>query len=211
MRVTATGLKRLRRPVWILVAALLIYGTGFTIAGWFGSGFLTLPVDLEPGVAQSAKFRVGPATRYVVELQVERNILSDDLLCLLGGVPFRPPCTIDSVVDIQWTLRSGSQQIASGSSRNETSMGFGSTVTKTIGQFEGSLGAEYVLEVVSLSDGSALAAGNPRIVVRFPPDFSKGFFIFAPLIAFVASAVAVFGLVWFIIWALGAYARSTNS
>lgn len=207
----ATSLKRLRRPALILVAALLIYGAGFTIAGWFGSGFLTLPVDLQPGVAQSARFRVGPATRYLVELQVERNIPSDDLLCLLGGVPFRPPCAIEPVLDIQWTLRSGLQQIASGSSRNETSMGFGSTVTKTIGQFEGSLGSEYVLEIVSMSDGSALAAANPRIVVGFPPDFSKGFFIFAPLMAFVASAIAVFGLVWFVNLAAGVYARSTKS
>lgn len=208
---TANRLKKLRRPAWILGAALLIYGAGFTIADWFGSGFLTLPVDLQPGVTQSAKFRVGPATRYLVELQVERNIPGDDLLCLLGGVPFRPPCAVDSVVDIQWTLRSGSQQIASGSSRNETSMGFGSTVKKTIGQFEGSLGSEYVLEIMSMSDGSALAAANPRVVVRFPPDFAKGFFIFAPVIAFVASAIAVFGLVWFINWTLVVCAKSTKS
>jgi len=204
---TATGVKRLRRPAWILATALLLFGFGSIVAGWFRSGFLTLPVDLQPGIVQSASFRVGPATRYLVELQVERNILKDDLYCLLGGVQFRPPCTIDSVVEIQWTLWSGSQQIAYGSSRDESSMGLGSKITKTIGQFEGALGAEYVLEVVSVLDGSALAAANPRIVVGFPPDYSKGFFILAPLIAFVASAIAVFSFIWLTIEVVGAYAR----
>jgi hypothetical protein len=197
----------MKRFVWIPVAVLLICGVVYLATGWFDWRRLTLPIDLRSGVlTRSPEFRVRLDTRYVVAIEVERNVLNDDLLCLLGGVPFRPPCSVESVVDMDWTLWGGSQKIASGSSRNERGWGFGSTIKRTIGQFEGSSGTPYVLEVVSRLNASALAAANPRIVVDVNPGVTKDYYVSALLVAVVLAPAAGLGVMWLIIWAvLGAF------
>jgi hypothetical protein len=170
--------------------------------GSFDGRALTYPIDLYPGAAWEAKFRVTRGVRYVVLLEVDSTIPRRRLQCLLGEVPFQPPCPIDRVVDLEWTLRRGSQQVASGES-SHAAPDFGpDRAMMLIGQFEASAGAVYILELVSRSDGSMLAAANPRVVVQFHPEVNKGFHILAPLIAFatvLASlplAVMALGAAW---------------
>lgn len=211
LAVSITNLKGLRRPAWTLATALLICGFAFIVARWFDWKPLILPVDLRPGVTRSPEFRVSREVRYVVTLEVDHNISTDKLYCLLGGVPWRPPCAGDSVVDIQWTLWSGSQEIASGDSRNAGGASPGSTVTRTFGQFEGSPGTAYVLEVVSMLDGSALAATNPRIVVQVHPDVTKDYHVVFLLVAPFVLPIVLFGVMLLTIWAVGACVRWTKA
>lgn len=197
--------KGLRWPALILGAALVIYGSAFSVLRWYDWRALTLPVDLKPGTTSSPEFRVDQKTRYLVELEVERNIPFDELNCLLGESTSRRPCAVKSVVDIQWTMMSGSKEIASGASRNEKGGGYGPTITKTLGRFEGSPRTPYVLKVASLMDGSALASANPRIVVQVHPMDYKGYFVIAQLMAMGAMGIAVIGGIWLLIWAVRAY------
>jgi hypothetical protein len=195
----------LRWPALILGAALVIYGSAFIVLRWYDWRALAVPVDLKPGTITSPEFRVDQKTRYLVELEVERNIPFDELNCLLGESISRKPCSVKPVVDIQWTLMSGSKEIASGASRDEKGGGYGPTITKTLGRFEGSPRTPYVLKMASLMDGSALAPANPRIVVQVHPIDYKGHFVIAQLIAMAAMGVAVIGVIWLLIWAVRAY------
>lgn len=201
----------LRRLAWLLATLLLISVSAFILARRSDSRALTLPVALGPWTTWSPEFRVNQEARYLVSLEVDRSISSSYLYCLLGGVPFRPPCSIESVVDIQWTLRNGSREVISGSSRNESGFAFGSTVTRTIGQFEGTPGTPYILGFTSMLDGSALAPANPRIVVQVHPEVTKGLFAIGPFV--LAFAIPVVGLVviWLTIWVASAYARPTRT
>lgn len=193
--------ERPRRLAWVLAAALLSVGAVFTARWWFSPQPHQFPVHLTPGTIQWSEFRLRQNVRYLVELEVDRNLPFDKLHCLLGGVPFRPPCSVESVVDIQWTLKRGSQKVLAGSSRDETGWAFGNGIRRTVGQFEGSLGAKYTLEVMSNLDGSALAVTKPRIVIVVDPQVSKDQYIFALLLAYFALPVLIFVFMWLIIWA----------
>ena len=50
-------------------------------------------------------------------------------------------------------------------------------MSRVIGSFQGRRGNEYVLEVESLRDGSALAPAKPRIVVRVHPLSAKSYLV----------------------------------
>jgi hypothetical protein len=100
---------------------------------------------------------------------------------------------------------SGSKEIASGASRNERGGGYGPTITKLLGRFQGSPRTPYVLKVASLVDGSALAPANPRIIVEVHPIDYKGYFVVAQLMAMAAMGIAAIGLIWLLIWAVRAY------
>jgi hypothetical protein len=142
-----------------------------------------------------------------VLLELDRNIPAYGSECLLGQVPYRPPCSIDPVVQIQWTLLRGSQEVASGNSRNAVPEFGPDKARMLIGQFEATFGTKYVLELASQVDGSALASANPRVVVQFHPEVNKGFQILAPLIAF-ATCIAAIPLA---LLALGALADGRKS
>ncbi len=196
----------LRWPALILGAALVIYGSAFIVLRWYDWRALSLPIELKPGVTtRSPEFRVDQKTRYLVALEVERNIPFDELNCLLGESISRQPCSTKSVVDIQWTLMSGSKEMGSGASRNQKGGGYGPTITKTLGGFEGSPRTPYVLQVTSSIDGSALAPANPRIVVQVHPMDYKGHFVIAQLMAMAAMVIAVIGVIWLLFWAVRAY------
>jgi hypothetical protein len=156
-------------------------------------------------MTRSPEFRVDQKTSYLVELEVDRKIPFDELNCLLGESISQKPCAVKSVVDIQWVLMNGFKEIASGTSRNEKGGGYGPTITKTLGRFEGSPRTPYVLQVTSLMDGSALTPAGPRIVVQVHPMNYKGYFVVAQLMAMLAMGIAVIGGIWLLIWAVRAY------
>ena len=199
------NVRALRWPGVILGAALVIYGSAFTVLRWYDWTALSLPIDLKPGMTRSPEFRVDQKTSYLVELEVDRKIPFDELNCLLGESISQKPCAVKSVVDIQWVLMNGFKEIASGTSRNEKGGGYGPTITKTLGRFEGSPRTPYVLQVTSLMDGSALTPAGPRIVVQVHPMNYKGYFVVAQLMAMLAMGIAVIGGIWLLIWAVRAY------
>ena len=189
----------------ILCVALVLYGSALVVLRWYDWRVVTLPLDLKPGTIQSPEFRVDQTTRYLIELEVDRNIPFDELNCLLGQSLPRKPCSVMPVVDIQWTLMTGAKTIASGASRNESGGGYGPTITKTLGRFDGSPRIPYILQLTSLIDGSKLAAANPRIVVQVHPMDYKGHFVIAQIMAMLAMGVGVVGAIWLLIWAVRAY------
>lgn len=178
----------LRWPAWTLAAVPPLSGLLLLLLGSFDGRVLDFPIRLEPGVIWEARFRVTRGVRHVVLLEVDNTIPRRSLECLMGGT-FRDPCDIDPAVDLLWRLSSGSQEIASGDASLGVPHGGPTSTTMLIGQFKASFGRAYVLELASRTDGSALAATNPRVVVQFHPEVNKGFVIFAPLIAF-ATALA---------------------
>lgn len=183
--------ERTRWRTWLLAAALPVCGIMILAVGSLDGRVLASSIALVPGTTWAPSFRVTRGVRYIVLLEVDRNIPSLELECLMGQVPYQPPCPIDPVVGIQWTLRRGSQEVAAGDSRYAVPEHRPDRVTLLIGQFKADFGARYVLELVPLLDGSALAAGNPRVVVQFHPEVTKGFHIFAPLIAFATGIAAI--------------------
>ena len=103
--------KGLLWPMLLFGLALVVYLSAFVVLRWYDWTVLTLPVDLKPGVVRSSEFRVDQKVNYLVELEVERNIPFDDLNCMFGESSYsRKGCAaIKSVVDLQWTLFSGSK------------------------------------------------------------------------------------------------------
>jgi hypothetical protein len=89
--------------------------------------------------------------------------------------------------------------------------GFGESIVRDIGYFEGSPGTTYVLEVDSLLDGSALAPTSPRIVVQASPEDPKSSFMFGLLVATIAVPIAGLVVIWLIIWVADAYVRPPKS
>jgi hypothetical protein len=197
--------KGLRWPALILGAAVILYGAAFVVLRWYNWTPLTLPLDLKPGLIRSQEFRVDQKTRYLVELEVDRSIPFNQLNCLLGESIPPKPCSVKSVIDIEWTLLSGSKEVASGASRNERGGGYGPTITKTLGSFDAVPHTPYVLLITSLMDGSALAQANPRIVVEVHPTHYKGYFVIAQLMAMIAMGIAAIGFIWLLIWLVRAY------
>ena len=194
--------KGLRWPALILGAALAIFASALVVSNWYQWRILALPVDLKLGVTRSAEFRVDQNVNYLVELEVERNIPFDELNCMIGES--RKPCSVKPV-DIHWRLLNGPKEMAAGSSGNQTGGGYGTTITKTLGRFEGSPRTPYTLEVISFVDGSALAPANPRIVVQVHPMDYKGHYVIAQLMVMGAIGIAAGGLIWLLVWGVRAY------
>ena len=191
-----------RWPAWVLAAVLPLSGLAILAVGSFDGRVLVFPIQLTPGVPWETKFRTTRGVRHVVQLEVDRTIPAYRLQCLLGQVPFREPCANEPVVDLQWTLRRGSAEIASGDSKHAVANPGPDRVVMLIGQFEASFATEYVLELASRRDGSELAGAKPRVVVQFHPEVTKGFTIVAPLIAF-ATVLASLPLAVMALVALG--------
>ena len=140
---------------------------------------LEMPFDLKPGTLTSQEFQVHLEARYLIELEVDRNMPFDTLNSLLGPKLAQNNWSPEPVVEIEWTLTSGTREVASGSSQNEGGGRSGKTLLRTIGQFDGLPQTPYVLKVRSLLDGSVLAPANPRIVVvlhhlDYNREFGKG-------------------------------------
>lgn len=193
---------RTSRRTWLLAVAPPLIGIAILAVGAFSGRVLEFPVALVPGTTWAPSFRVTRGVRHVVLLELDRTIPLQELECLLGQAAFRPPCAMEPIVRIDWKLRRGAREVASGTSHQGTSAVGEDGVAVLIGQFEATAWSRYVLELDPLLDGSALAAANPRVVVQFHPEVTKGFHISAPLIAF-ATGVAAIPLV---LLALGALA-----
>lgn len=199
------GIKLLRSPALILGLAVVIYVSSVVILHWHNWRALELPIDLKIGAITSPEFRVDKKGHYLIELEVERNLPPDDLKCLLGMPHAQDKCSFDPVVDIEWTLTSGTGIVASDSSRNEKDVWWGQTVKRTLGRFDGLPRTPYILEVITLFDGSVLAPANPRIIVQLHWEDSLGERAIAKIMAALSMWIALIGVVWLFFEALCAY------
>jgi hypothetical protein len=98
-------------------------------------------------------------------------------------------------------LRSSGLASVSGNSDNDA-IGVWSkdTITREIGTFQGQSGHTYLLEVESLSDGSALSATDPHLKVEIHPEFyvSTAWMSFSMLRK--CKAVSALGLGLLLLW-----------
>lgn len=192
-------LDRIRLPLIILGAAAALLSGSLLIANWYSWEPSSFPIDLRAGIhSQSPSFRTDLTTTYLIELEVERNIPFEELNCLLGVDPGLPDnCrATPSPVDIKWSVFSTGKLVAKGVSKDQHDGAWGATISRTIGSFQGNKGYEYLVQIESVKDASILAPAKPHITIRVHPIESKGHFVFAQLLVWVASIVAIVGLLW---------------
>lgn len=181
----------LRWPALILVSVIALY-----VAGLSGDyQVLESAVDLKPGTITLPEFQVNMEGNYEIRLAAERNFPLDDLEDLLGIQSTSNDRSPESVVDIEWTLTSSDNMVASGSSRNEKGGGVGGGYAyRDLGRFDGLPQTPYVLEVNTLLDGSALAPAKPRIIVRLHWEDYLGKILIPRVGGTIYTLIAVIGI-----------------
>jgi hypothetical protein len=185
----------------VLVVGLCALGIALLLTNVYRSEPVTFPFNLRPGTTASPVFRVDTNGSYLVELEAERTLPFDQLNCLLGISPgSTEPCELASPVDISWHVTSRNEVVAKGSSRERASGAWGDRVSRTLGSFSGKKGDEYVLNVESMKDASALSAANPRIVVRMHPLQTKSYVVIGQSLLWFGVAATLGGLLWFAFW-----------
>jgi len=156
---------------------------------------VTIPINLTVGITKLPEFQVDLSTKYVIELVSDRNLPMQELNCLLG-TPFgkSEECKDKtSPVDISWKLTSEGAFIASGSSREKNGASLGVKISRFIGEFNGTPGTSYNLEIQSLKDASILASTNPKIQVAVNSMEFKGHVVNSQLLNLCAVLLAVIG------------------
>lgn len=185
-------------------------GLGFVLAGmiliagwtvWLQTRDIVpvnIPLAMTIGHVRTAEFSVNVRSRYQIEIEVEKKIPFDTLNCLLGMAgATATPCPDAEVVNAGWKLFSGENIVREGSSADDRGGAWANdTISREIGEFEGSPGGHYRLEVDILTDGARLAAGNPRLKVSVSPDFLEGAgFLTALRIAPAAGMLLLIGFI----------------
>jgi hypothetical protein len=164
---------------------------------WRNANPLVLALPLEPGVVVSPAFRVSPGLQYLVELEVDRALPFEELTCLLGEPLSSIRCEErQQAVHLQWRISSQGSEIAHGASAYNQGAGFGPTIAKTVGAFEGRAGQQYQLELTVLRSLRALEAAKPRMLVQLHPADTKGDGMLAVLLQSLALALAAASIVW---------------
>ncbi len=194
-------LSSMKLSLMIITIGVSLYGLSLLVSNWYRWTPASFAVDLQSDTSNSSSFRVNLSTEYLIELAVDRSMPLEQLNCLLD-VDLTPKyreerCrAIPSPVDLKWQVFSSGAVVAEGTSQNQHSGGWGSTVSRTIGRFHGNAGQEYFVRVESLKDASVLASTNPRITVGVHPIESKSYFVTAQLISWLALVVVGVGLSW---------------
>jgi hypothetical protein len=154
-------------------------------------------MSMTVGRVRTPEFRVNLNRWYGIEIEVERKIPFYTLNCLLGTHMGRASTNIGdcpdrpSVVKATWSLVSGGRVVASGSSDDYRAGGWGNgTISRELGHFQAQSGRRYVLFVNVLRDGTALAPGDPRLVVEVVSSFYEDA-IAGDAIAFLCAGLLV--------------------
>ena len=180
-----------------LVLGLLGLGTAALLMRGARLQPATFPINLHPGQTESSRFRVDIDADYLIDLEVDRALPFDQLNCMLGISPGTPQaCESGSSVDIRWRVTSSNTVVAKGSSQGPASGAWGATVSRTLGSFPGRRSNDYVLQIESLKDSSALSPANPRVAVHVHPMHSKDRLIVAQSLFWVCFAVVGGTLSW---------------
>ena len=201
--------KILQWPALVVGTVAAIY-VALHVANRGGGNVLEFEVDLKPGVITSTEFRVGMKAHYDITLEAERNLPVDEINGLLGIQRTVSNWSLEPVVDIEWTLKSGNSVVASGSSRDEKGGGWGRGVFRTLGRFDGLPKTPYVLEINILRDGSALAPARPRIIVNLDSEDVLDLIIIPRAKSTFISVIAVIVVALFLAFVLVFRQRDTG-
>jgi hypothetical protein len=159
-----------------------------------------VPISMAIGHVRTREFKVNLNALYTIEIVVQKKIPFDTLNCLLGlgmsstssalqECPDRP-----SVVKASWTLTSDGRTVASGSSDDDRSGGWGNdSISRILGTFHSENGRRYVLDVDVLADGSSLALGNPRLKVEVHPMFYEDVMVGGAAMSLTALVLVLLG------------------
>jgi hypothetical protein len=136
-----------------------------------------IPIKMVVGHVNTPTFKVNRNARYDIEIEVQKRIPFETLNCLLGTA--MKPSSTDlqecpdkpSVVKASWVLISDGQIVAHGSSDDHRYGAWGNdSIARELGSFQSESGRSYALGVDVLSDGSALAPGNPHLKIEVFPS-----------------------------------------
>jgi hypothetical protein len=186
-----------RSPLILFAFAIALFLSPAALPIWRNANPLVLALPLEPGVVVSPAFRVSHGLQYLVELEVDRALPLEELTCLLGEPLSSIPCEENQqVVHLRWRISSHGSEIAHGASAYNQGAGFGPTIAKTVGAFEGRAGQQYQLELTVLRSLRALEAAKPRMLVQLHPADTKGDVMLAVLLRLLAVALAAGSIVW---------------
>ena len=182
----------------MLVVAIALFLAPDALPIWRNANPLVLALPLEPGVVVSPVFRVSHGLQYLVELEVDRTLPFEELRCLLGEPQSGSACDgSQQAVHLRWRISSQGSEIAHGASAYNQGAGYGPTIAKTLGAFEGRPGQQYRLEVTVLRSLRALEAAKPRVLVQLHPADLKGDLVMAVLLQILAVTLATGSIVWF--------------
>ena len=154
-----------------------------------------MPVSMAPGQIHTKEFWINRSGPYFISIEAKKRIPFDMLNCLLGmpRLSGASACDRQSVVQANWSVTSGGVVIAKGSIDADKGAGWANdTIERGIGRFNGESGRSYILDVDFTTDGSALSATDPHLIVEVSPDVYEG----DAWISFcVLGACSVFALV----------------
>lgn len=130
---------------------------------------LHLPVSLKSGQVKTPEFTTRPSV-IGIEITVKNVLPPAELSCMMGiseGAEDPVHCNREPLIEAGWKVLSGGQVVAHGSSRDMGRRGeyFGDFYVKFIGAFNARKHEKYSLQVDFTKDGSALAIGDPHLVV----------------------------------------------
>jgi len=158
--------------------AILIFG-GWTL--YFGTRHyvpVRVPLAMSVGRIRTNEFTVNIRAPYEISIEVEKKIPFDTLNCLLGmpSSPLENGCSdTPAVVNAKWILSSNGNLLAQGSSADDKGGAWANdTISREVGGFDGEPGRNYRLDLDILTDGTRLAAGNPKLKVSVTSDFVEG-------------------------------------
>lgn len=122
---------------------------------------LSMPICLSPGHLRSKEFRINVEATFIVQVEVERKIDSDQVRCWLG---IEICADTHSILHVKWVLSDAGKPVARGNS-DQIHYGEGGieSLNREIGAFLVEKGDHYVLDLDVLDDGSLLNFGNPRL------------------------------------------------
>jgi hypothetical protein len=158
---------------------------------------LDIPVTLSIGHIRTPDFRTNVAIPYDIDIAFDSGIPLDELDCLVGmNLESVHPCTNQpSVLNVNWTLMSDGQNLASGSSTETVRAGYSYHKTaRHIGRFRAESGRTYRLDLDVLQDATRLVGANPRLEVEPFLNRYEGRLLLAGLAFCLGSLGAVVGV-----------------
>jgi hypothetical protein len=165
-----------------------------------------IPLAMSIGHIRTNEFTVNIKAPYEIDFEVEKKIPFDTLNCLLGmSPPSEKGCSdTPAVVNAKWILSSDGNPLAQGSAVDDKGGAWANdTISREIGSFDGEPGHRYRLDLDILTDGTRLAAGNPKLTVSVTSDFVEGAmfetgFVVYPLVAGLVLIGLIFLIVSFV-------------
>jgi len=131
---------------------------------------IDIPVSLAKGTVWTKEFGSKSSETYSVIIRAQRRLPFADMNCMMGvswGESSSFNCDREPLLQADWWLKEGDRVADSGSAYERTGgASTDHTLEKYLGHFHGQAGHKYVVEVRFISDGSALNATNPHLIIE---------------------------------------------